>query len=628
MNVISPNKFHKVLNFDLGSLIREEELDGRQYIVVPMTMILEGVHTGSQGPVYYAIEELAKTPKMWNMKPIVIEHPFRGDTATDLEVYKRQGVGKIMNTHFIDGKLKAEAWIDKELAAQKCPELLNHIEHRLPMEISTGLFSELVQDEGVWNGEPYNGRIINIRADHLAILPRKQGACSLSDGAGLLINQSQCMPDRLNIITTVINQDYPAGSIVVADEGDGKENDKSQDAHLRTKTQEEPEEKKVTKPVEDKFQTQVFTTADGYRITVEPPANAALKIPDPIITSDETAAPKETIPETVPMQDNPTIVDSDELDSEGVEEFIESLRNLRHAAEKWRATQNAVLPEDVGKHGGRRFKETEDGWVQFGRPKGATKTEDTLEREARRKKIREELVALQIPLVQLKEELHDTFPGYKFLDLERVLEYDADQENWSEDQLATLERLLNQIEELEEAVSSKTDEYWEDFNKNGPTYLDPVMHPDDTPKRVADVARSGAQLELKEALERLDSEYAQFKAGKRPRKSAWFQFASDTTDADIEAMRQELQKEAAATEEGNELGEVFRAVQSVLLSLRKIDAMDETALAAERGIKEADARKVKRQRKAQCAAALAAMLEKHPFLKEFPELTHIVDSIL
>jgi len=59
-------------------------------------MILEGVHAGSQGPIYYSKSELSKTPKMWNMKPITVAHPKRGDTATDLGIYKSQAIGMII----------------------------------------------------------------------------------------------------------------------------------------------------------------------------------------------------------------------------------------------------------------------------------------------------------------------------------------------------------------------------------------------------------------------------------------------------------------------------------------------------------------------------------------------------
>ena len=182
--------FSNIWNVDKKPKIRHTELDGRDYLVVPMSMILEGVHKGSQGPVYYSKAELAKTPTMWNMKPITVQHPKKGDTATDLGVYRNQAVGMIMDAQWKDGKLKAEAWIDKKKAKKVEPSILDFIEAGIPMEVSTGLFADCVLEEGQWKGESYVAIAQNIRADHLAILPNQDGACSIRDGAGLLVNQA------------------------------------------------------------------------------------------------------------------------------------------------------------------------------------------------------------------------------------------------------------------------------------------------------------------------------------------------------------------------------------------------------------------------------------------------------
>jgi hypothetical protein len=195
-----------IWNIDKKPTIRHDELDGREYLIVPMSMILEGVHVGSQGAIYYSKDELSKTPKMWNMKPILVYHPKHGDTATDLKIYKSQSIGMIMDTQWKNGKLKAEAWIDKEKAKKIEPDVLEHIERGEPMEVSTGLFADCVLDEGAWNGEPYTMVAQNIRADHLAILPNKDGACSIEDGAGLLVNQAQQQKEKSKM-TTILNAD-------------------------------------------------------------------------------------------------------------------------------------------------------------------------------------------------------------------------------------------------------------------------------------------------------------------------------------------------------------------------------------------------------------------------------------
>ena len=172
-------------------LVRHEELDGRQYIVVPMVMLTEGVHNGSNGPIYYSEEEISRSPEQWGSRPIIIDHPYNNKSGSDLETYKKQRVGFVMNPLYENGKLKAEAWLDIEHVKNKCPQILVHIEHGLPMEISTGLLNEILDERGTWHGEPFIGKIAYIRADHLAILPKEQGACSLSDGAGLLCNSEK-----------------------------------------------------------------------------------------------------------------------------------------------------------------------------------------------------------------------------------------------------------------------------------------------------------------------------------------------------------------------------------------------------------------------------------------------------
>jgi hypothetical protein len=185
-------KYHiscRIWNY-VAVIKRNEELDGRKYIVVPVTMILEGVHAGNQGPIYYSEHELSKTPSQWNMKPLLLFHPKKGDTGTDLEIYKNQAIGMIMNTNWKEGKLKAEAWIDEYKAKSICPEILEKINRNEPMEVSTGLFADCIKEDSYWNGERYELIATNLRADHLAILPNIAGACSMRDGAGLLMNQA------------------------------------------------------------------------------------------------------------------------------------------------------------------------------------------------------------------------------------------------------------------------------------------------------------------------------------------------------------------------------------------------------------------------------------------------------
>jgi hypothetical protein len=75
---------------------------------------------------------------------------------------------------FDGNKLRGEVWIYKSNES-----LLSRM-----VEVSTGMFVDVNETVGNWNGENYDAVAVNIRTDHLALLPNDIGACSISDGAG------------------------------------------------------------------------------------------------------------------------------------------------------------------------------------------------------------------------------------------------------------------------------------------------------------------------------------------------------------------------------------------------------------------------------------------------------------
>lgn len=177
------------LNF-VPSKSRVETLEDRVHTVVPMVMLVEGVHNGSGGPVFYTADELSKTPAIWNQKPIVDYHPEDGSACDQIFVNSRK-VGVIMNAAWdAKGKrLTAEAWLEKDRADKIDNRIFRAIEKNEMMEVSTGLFVDLERAPGKWGEEEFVGTVRNIRPDHLALLPDKIGACSIADGAGLLRNE-------------------------------------------------------------------------------------------------------------------------------------------------------------------------------------------------------------------------------------------------------------------------------------------------------------------------------------------------------------------------------------------------------------------------------------------------------
>lgn len=172
---------------------RRETLEGRGYLVVPMSLLTEGVFTANEGPLYYHPDDAKESVPAWNHKPIVVYHPTdaNGDfiSAATPSVLESQKVGIVLNTSH-DGKLASEAWIDEEKANKVDSRIVAAIIANEPMNVSTAMISDILMGEGEFNGKAYVGRAVNYKPDHVALLPDKKGACSLADGAGLLVLQA------------------------------------------------------------------------------------------------------------------------------------------------------------------------------------------------------------------------------------------------------------------------------------------------------------------------------------------------------------------------------------------------------------------------------------------------------
>jgi len=179
----------------VSPIVRNDRMEDRDWVVVPMIMMVEGVHSGSCGALYYPSTELEKTPASWNHKPVVVYHPD-GPTACDPDVLTNRKVGVIMNTKFEDGKLKAEAWLDPVRMKKVDNRIAEAVENKTVMELSTGLFTDLEGPGGEWNEESYDAIAKNYRPDHLALLPDQTGACSVKDGAGFLRLNSETKKEK------------------------------------------------------------------------------------------------------------------------------------------------------------------------------------------------------------------------------------------------------------------------------------------------------------------------------------------------------------------------------------------------------------------------------------------------
>lgn len=176
--------------------VQTKNLAGKRYIVAPVSMIVEGVFAGSQGPLFYGADEISKSVGVWNHKPLTVGHPQANGqfvSACLPESLDQYSVGMILNTKWNASrkKLVAEAWfeetrLDVVPGGNRIKEALTKQE---PMEVSTGLFVDNEVTSGQYQGREYRGRAKNFRPDHLAMIVSGVGACSLKDGAGLLVNK-------------------------------------------------------------------------------------------------------------------------------------------------------------------------------------------------------------------------------------------------------------------------------------------------------------------------------------------------------------------------------------------------------------------------------------------------------
>lgn len=181
---------HIIANLSGPEGVRHTVHEGADTLVVPVVMIVEGVLNGA----LLTQSEFGKYVESWNGIPVPVLHPEeRGQpiSANRPDVIERT-IGRMYNARVDNGKLKAEAWINVEKARRLgFSELLEKLESGQTVEVSTGYFSDDREVTGEYGGKEYMTQHVNIRPDHLALLPGQIGACSVADGCGTRVNSDK-----------------------------------------------------------------------------------------------------------------------------------------------------------------------------------------------------------------------------------------------------------------------------------------------------------------------------------------------------------------------------------------------------------------------------------------------------
>ncbi len=196
----------EVVAVNAGGSWEKKYLHGREYLSVPMTLIVPGVLSGSRGPLYYPPEEIEASAEAWNHMPLVAYHPYKNGqpvSARSPAVLNAQWLGFVFNSRYQD-RLLADGWFDLQATRAfdaKLPEqfrILPRLHRAEPIELSTGLYTanEAAPAGSAHNGRPYDWVARRYRPDHLAVLPDQTGACSISDGCGVLINLKLTPADK------------------------------------------------------------------------------------------------------------------------------------------------------------------------------------------------------------------------------------------------------------------------------------------------------------------------------------------------------------------------------------------------------------------------------------------------
>ncbi len=193
-----PEEISAVMSLSTGTAatdnIRTETWNGREYTVVPVVALVEGVLHGAnaKAPEFASAEEFGKFPKAWDGRPVVMNHPQINGVFVSAgipQVLEDFGLGMIFNSRMEDKKLKCEAWLDhgriEELGGESL-STLERIREGKVVEVSVGAWIDSQTSSGTYKGKKYAAKWHNVAPDHLAFLSEGvPGACSVKDGCGV-----------------------------------------------------------------------------------------------------------------------------------------------------------------------------------------------------------------------------------------------------------------------------------------------------------------------------------------------------------------------------------------------------------------------------------------------------------
>src|SRR5690242_2596634 len=150
---------------------RTEQLFGKEYMVVPVVALVEGVIQGmtAAGPELALAEEFGRFPNGWDGRPVVMGHPQvdgQPVSANSPQVLTEYQIGFLFNTRVTNKKLMQEAWIEvsraKSLNANS-KSILAALKKGEMIEVSTGYFAQIEETSGTYNADGHEQEYIAIQ---------------------------------------------------------------------------------------------------------------------------------------------------------------------------------------------------------------------------------------------------------------------------------------------------------------------------------------------------------------------------------------------------------------------------------------------------------------------------------
>lgn len=211
------------------SKISTQIIDGKEHIVInDVVPIVDDIVMNG---IFYPADEINKSYMTLNDNLMPLDHPRINNehvSALNPQAINNFYIGAWgRNVRKSNDRVLMDAYIDRKFAesTEKGRMLVNRLDDMMngknttPIHVSTGLTYTPDNQSGSSKGKRYKSIARNMKFDHVAILPDKQGAATPDDGVGIFVNSDgeksaienvsliECSDDSIsNVISKTIKE--------------------------------------------------------------------------------------------------------------------------------------------------------------------------------------------------------------------------------------------------------------------------------------------------------------------------------------------------------------------------------------------------------------------------------------